>query len=53
VHWFKLACIFLSHPIILVGLDGEALTRNQREQCFGVIPQEEPLFLPSNQRDGD
>jgi hypothetical protein len=48
-HGLQQTGVFLGHPIPLAGLDGGALTCNHRERCINVVPQEEPLFLPSNQ----
>jgi hypothetical protein len=47
-HGLELAGIFLSHPVPPARLNGGALTRNHKEQCFNIVPQEEPLFPPSN-----
>jgi hypothetical protein len=52
VDGLQLAGIFLSHPVPPAGLDGGALTCNHREWHSNVIPQEEPLFQPSNSRVG-
>jgi hypothetical protein len=52
-HGLQLAGIFLSLPVPPAGLDSGALTRSHREQCSSIVPQEEPLFPPSNRRDGD
>jgi hypothetical protein len=49
-HGLQLVGIFLSHPIPPAGLDGGAATSNHNERCSGIIPQEEPPFLKSNQR---
>jgi hypothetical protein len=48
-HGLHFTGVFLSHPVPLAGLDGGAPTRNHRERHTGIVPQEEPLFPPSNQ----